>query len=153
MASAEFATASGEASAGASSCADGGEPHASSAPAASAPASSGQAALPPEAQPRSTSCSINERISELKKQQQEQKAMRARLAKELRNEERKRRRLKEKARQLTDEDLVAVLCLRKEMRRNPDNESQDAAASSQETVPSIASAAESPQESLSNEER
>ena len=79
--------------------------------------------------------------------------MRARLAKELRNEERKRRRLKEKARQLTDEDLVAVLCLRQEMRRNLDLESQDAAASSQETVSSVASAAESPQEILSNEER
>ena len=151
MASPEFAAASAEASTAACSGANGEQPHASSAVAARAPAPSGPPAVRPEAQLRSNGSSINERIAELKKQQQEQKATRQRVAKELRNEERKRRRLKERAKQLTDEDLLAVLCLRRETRRGPDSASQDATASSQETVSGAASAAESSQEAPSNE--
>jgi len=45
-----------------------------------------------------------------------------RLAKAIRNAERKRKRIKELARQLTDEDLVAVLMMRKELKRVPDEE-------------------------------
>ena len=153
MVSAEPAAASAEASAGASGSANGEQPPASSPAAASAPATSGPPAVPAEAQPRSRGSSINERIAELKRLQQEQKATRQRVAKELRNEERKRRRLKERARQLTDEDLVAVLCLRREMRGGLDSASQDAAASSQETVSGAADTAESSQGAHSNEER
>ena len=87
----------------------------------------------------------------MKKLQQEQKATRQRVAKELRNEERKRRRLKERAKQLTDEDLLAVLCLRRETKRGPESASQGTAASSQETVSSADSAAESSQDAPSNE--
>lgn len=47
-------------------------------------------------------------------QQQAAQQEKKRLAKELRNEERKRKRLKVRARQLTDEDLLQVLRLREE---------------------------------------
>ena len=151
MASAEPGAASGEACTGANGSADGEQPHASSAADGSAAAASGPPAAPAEEGPRLHSSSINERIADLKKLQQEQKATRQRVAKELRNEERKRRRLKERAKQLTDEDLLAVLCLRRGTKRGPESASQDTAANSQETVPRADSAAGSSQDAPSNE--
>ena len=50
------------------------------------------------------------------------------LAKDLRNAERKRRRIKDRARQLTDEDLVAVLMMRKETKRSAAESVADGAA-------------------------
>ena len=46
-------------------------------------------------------------------------ADRKRVQRELRNAERKRSRLREKAKMLTDDDLVAVLKLREERRERP----------------------------------
>ena len=149
MASAEPGAASAEACTAASGSADGGEPDASSTAAASAPAASGPPDAPAEEKPRVHSSSINERIANLKKLQQEEKATRQRVAKELRNEERKRRRLKDRAKQLTDEDLLAVLCLRRETKRAQESASQSAIASSQETVSNAGSATESSQEAPS----
>ena len=40
------------------------------------------------------------------------------LAKDLRNAERKKRRLRDRARQLTDDDLVSVLMMRKDLKKN-----------------------------------
>jgi hypothetical protein len=49
----------------------------------------------------------------LKEQKQKMKDEKARIQKELRNAEKRRRRLKKRARQLTDDDLVQVLQMRK----------------------------------------
>ena len=57
---------------------------------------------------------LNKKIADLKAAQNVMLAERQKVAKDLRNTERKRRRLKERARMLTDEDLMAVLRLRKE---------------------------------------
>ena len=47
------------------------------------------------------------------------KASRKQIVKELRNAERKRKRLRERARQLTDEDLLSVMLMRKEKKKEP----------------------------------
>ena len=52
----------------------------------------------------------------MKEEQTKAQATKKKLTKEIRNEERKRKRLKERAKQLTDSDLVAVLKLREEAR-------------------------------------
>ena len=55
-------------------------------------------------------------ISKLKKKQAELRNQKKELAKDLRNAERRKKRLRTHARQLTDEDLVQVLMLRKQQR-------------------------------------
>ena len=55
-------------------------------------------------------------ILELQTKQAELRAEKKRIAKDLRNALRKKRRLKANARQLTDEDLVAVLMMRRDAR-------------------------------------
>ena len=55
---------------------------------------------------------VNQQMSDLKKKQAEIKAERKQVVMELRNEERKRSRLKTKANKLSAEDLVQVLALR-----------------------------------------
>ena len=54
----------------------------------------------------------NQKVADLKKKAEEIKAERKQVAKELKNEERKRSRLRAKAKQLSAEDLVQVLALR-----------------------------------------
>lgn len=51
-------------------------------------------------------------IARLKQEQQQLRDQRKKLAKELKNAEKKRSRLKKRAKQLTDSDLVAVMLLR-----------------------------------------
>ena len=55
---------------------------------------------------------VNQQMADLKKQAEEIKIEKKRVAKELKNEERKRQRLRAKAKQLSAEDLVQVLALR-----------------------------------------
>ena len=55
---------------------------------------------------------------------------RKRHAKELKNAQRRKRRLKTKARQLTNEDLLAVLLLRQEQTAGADTEADDAPSGS-----------------------
>jgi acetyl-CoA carboxylase carboxyltransferase component len=76
---------------------------------------------------------LNKKIAELKAAQAKMHEDKKRLKKELRNAERKRKRIKERARQLTDEDLVAVLMMRKEHRREPAGKEATSAASTTPT--------------------
>ena len=55
---------------------------------------------------------VNKNMADLKKKAEEIKIEKKRVAKELKNEERKRQRLRAKAKQLSAEDLVQVLALR-----------------------------------------
>jgi len=55
---------------------------------------------------------LGEKISALKRQQAEYLAQRKKISQELRNAERKRRRLKERARGLSDADLAQVIAMR-----------------------------------------
>ena len=55
-------------------------------------------------------------IGKMKKKQAELRNQKKQLAKDLRNAERRKKRLRTRARQLTDEDLVQVLMLRKQQR-------------------------------------
>ena len=55
---------------------------------------------------------VNQQVADLKKKQEDIKAERKKVTKELKNEERKRARLRAKAKQLSAEDLVQVLALR-----------------------------------------
>ena len=59
---------------------------------------------------------LNEQIKGLKTDQAKVKAERAKLAKHLKNTERRKTRLHKRARLLTDEDLLQVLMLRKTQR-------------------------------------
>ena len=58
--------------------------------------------------------SLSEKIAEMKKVQLRMREERKRAAKELKNAQRKKRRLKSRARQLSNDDLLAVLMLRQE---------------------------------------
>ena len=58
--------------------------------------------------------SLNDAIDDLKSEQQRLKDNKKRLAKELKNAQRRKRRLKGKARMLSNEDLLAVLLMREE---------------------------------------
>ena len=60
---------------------------------------------------------LNKHIQQLKEQQAALKTQKKALQKNLRNAERKRRRLRERARQLTDDDLVSVLLMRQEKQK------------------------------------
>lgn len=57
---------------------------------------------------------LTTKIDSLKKRQANMLKEKQQLAKEIKNAERKRRRLKDKAKMLTDSDLIAVLRLRQE---------------------------------------
>ena len=59
---------------------------------------------------------LSEHIAMLREEQAAAKEKRARLARDLRNTERRKSRLRKRARMLTDEDLLQVLMLRKGMR-------------------------------------
>ena len=59
---------------------------------------------------------LGAQIEALRKEQQEMKDKKKKLQKDLRNAERKKRRLSERARKLSDKDLVAVLMMRKNQR-------------------------------------
>ena len=58
--------------------------------------------------------SLSTKIEEMKRQQAIMRAERKRAAKDLKNAQRRKRRLKGKARQLSNEDLLAVLLMRQE---------------------------------------
>ena len=57
-----------------------------------------------------------EKIQELKNEQAKLRAVKKKLTMQLRNEERKRQRLRKRASRLTDEDLVHVMMIRKDFR-------------------------------------
>ena len=88
------------------------------------PASSSGAAFPSE-----SPCHLNQKIVELKAAQAQMLEDRKRLKKDLRNAEHKRKRIKERARQLTDKNLLAVLMICKEQRRDPTARDSMSAAS------------------------
>ena len=74
---------------------------------------------------------VNQKMADLKKQAEEIKIEKKRVAKELKNEERKRQRLRAKAKQLSAEDLVQVLALRASAsasRKSKKNQAAKAAA-------------------------
>ena len=58
--------------------------------------------------------SLSEKIAEMKKEQLRMREERKRAAKELKNAQRRKRRLQVNSRQLSNEDLLAVLRLRQE---------------------------------------
>ena len=55
---------------------------------------------------------VNQKMADLKRKQDAIKAEKAKITKELKNEERKRSRLRQRANKLSAEDLVSVLALR-----------------------------------------
>ena len=55
---------------------------------------------------------VNQKMADLKRKQDAIKAEKAKITKELKNEERKRSRLRSRAKMLSAEDLVSVLALR-----------------------------------------
>ena len=59
---------------------------------------------------------VYDRIEALRKEQQEIRARKKRIQMTIRNEERRKVRLRQKARKLSDEDLVQVMMLRKDYR-------------------------------------
>ena len=95
-----------------------------------------RAAVPPSAG-TTPSQSLNASIDRLKLEQHRLKTSKKQIVKELRNAERKRRRLRERARQLTDEDLLSVMLMRKEKKK----EATAAAASENEDTKAEACAA------------
>ena len=58
--------------------------------------------------------SITQQIANLKQEQAANRAARAKVQKDLKNAQRRKRRLKSRVRQLTNEDLLAVLVMRNE---------------------------------------
>ena len=68
---------------------------------------------------------LSEQIRLLKDSQNEAKARRVALARDLRNTERRKSRLRKRARMLTDEDLLQVLMLRKGMRNMSKDKDED----------------------------
>ena len=62
---------------------------------------------------QSLQCPIAEKISELRAEQQKVKNAKKKLAAEIRNAEKKKQRLRKRARMLTDADLVQVLVMRR----------------------------------------
>ena len=86
---------------------------------------------------------LESRISDLRTEQQAMKARKKEIGKALKNFERRKTRLRQRARQLTDQDLVAVLMMRRDHRASraqgsqakPDADSAAAAAAAQEAIP------------------
>ena len=89
-------------------------------------------------------------IQKLKDQQKALRDEKVKLTKDLRNAERRKKRLRSRARQLTDEDLVQVLMFRKGQKEEQDAKKAKAAASrantSSASTTSGASASSSPAE-------
>ena len=73
--------------------------------------------MPPSAG-TTPSQSLNASINRLKLEQRRLKNSKKQIVKELRNAERKRKRLRERARQLKDEDLLAAMLMRAEIQRS-----------------------------------
>ena len=71
---------------------------------------------------------LGAQIEALRKEQQDMKDQKKRLQKDLRNAERKKRRLTERARRLSDKDLVAVLMMRKNQREGRGGQEVEAEA-------------------------
>ena len=82
----------------------------------------------------------------MKREQQRMRDERKRAATELKNAQRRKRRLKTKARQLSNEDLLAVLMLRQEQaapsERDGEDGSSPGAASSADAAPAPAASEE-----------
>lgn len=91
---------------------------------------------------------LSESIQKLKDQQKALRDEKVKLTKDLRNAERRKKRLRSRARQLTDEDLVQVLMFRKGQKEEQDAKKAKAAASGANTssasTTSGASASSSP---------
>jgi uncharacterized protein (DUF3084 family) len=96
-----------------------------SAPAAAA-AADGAAALP-AAMPASK-LTLQAQIKQLKDEQVQLKQQKQKIAKELKNAQRRKFRLKKRARQLTDQDLVEVLQMRAELSQEQQAAAAQAAA-------------------------
>ena len=90
--------------------------------------------------------SLNDAIDDLKSEQQRLKDNKKRLAKELKNAQRRKRRLKGRARQLSNEDLLAVLLMREE-----GGASSSATAGSSTDLPMTADPAEECRPGTSND--
>lgn len=76
---------------------------------------------------------VRESILKLRAEQAKVKAQKKALALQVRNEQRKQKRLRKRARQMTDEDLVAVLMMRKQStgkKQNTEADEQPTSASS-----------------------
>ena len=67
---------------------------------------------------------LTEHLRRLKDQQVREKEARKKLAAEIRNAERRKSRLRKRAKQLTDEDLLQVLMFRKAARQSQENTQQ-----------------------------
>ena len=76
------------------------------------------AAAPPSAE-STPSKSLNASIERLKLEQHRLKTSKKQIVKELRNAERQRKRLRERACQLTDEGLLSVMLMRKDKKKEP----------------------------------
>ena len=83
---------------------------------------------------------LSEHLRHLKEKQQQEKEARKKLAAEIRNTERRKSRLRKRAKMLTDEDLLQVLMLRKSARQAH----EDAPPSEQPGTASGLTAAERP---------
>ena len=81
-----------------------------------------KAALPTDA--------LTSSIQALKAKQKELRETKVKLAKDLRNQERRRKRLRTRARQLTDEDLLQVMMLRKSQQEEQETKRSRSASSS-----------------------
>ena len=97
------------------------------------------AAAPPSAE-STPSKSLNASIERLKLEQHRLKTSKKQIVQELRSAERKRKRLRERARQLTDEGLLSVMLMRKEKKQEPTaaaaSENEDTKAEACAAVPS-----------------
>lgn len=80
--------------------------------------------------------SLSQQIKRLKLEQQQAKMEKQRVAKDLKNAQRRKSRLKKRARQLTDQDLVEVLQMRSDHLKNNASTPQpsDGADSSSESA-------------------
>ena len=77
-----------------------------------------RAAVPPSAE-STPSQSLNASIVRLQLEQHRLKTTKKQIVKELRDPESKRKRLRERARQLTDKDLLSAMLMRKEKKKEP----------------------------------
>jgi len=84
------------------------------------------------------------KIQALRKQQQEYVAERKRIARELRNAERKRRRLKERAKTLSNSDLAEVIALRALAATEPKSGATAKARSEADATPAVKDRSVSP---------
>ena len=71
-------------------------------------------AVAADASPGSGEVSLQSQIETLKKQAADVRATKSKVIKELKNAQKRKRRLQTKVRRLTDQDLLAVLLMRKD---------------------------------------